>query len=152
MEFVMIHGARRVEIADVEVLNDTNLVLYCRVGDEVVGVPSLQVLPVLRSSTGATGGDSCFRTTSLWSSVSSSYELCGAGDRGEARACRGHGGEAATHEGVNAGRAHEVSGTVLRCPGSVRTEGRRKCRTMATGLILEGGYATTLGQPRVRCR
>jgi hypothetical protein len=45
MEFVMIHGARRVEIADVEVLNDTNLVLYCRVGDEVVGVPSLQVLP-----------------------------------------------------------------------------------------------------------
>ena len=41
----MIHGAKRVEIADVEVLNDTDFFLYCRVGDEVVAVPSLRVLP-----------------------------------------------------------------------------------------------------------
>ena len=41
----MNHGAKRVEIADVEVLNDNELVLYCRVGDEVVAVPSLRVLP-----------------------------------------------------------------------------------------------------------
>ena len=41
----MIHGAKRVEIADVVVLNDTDLVLYCRVGDEIVAVPSLRILP-----------------------------------------------------------------------------------------------------------
>jgi hypothetical protein len=41
----MLGGVQRVEIADVEVLNDTDLVVYCRVGDEVVAVPSLQMLP-----------------------------------------------------------------------------------------------------------
>ena len=41
----MLEGVQRVEIADVEVLNDTTLVLYCRVGDEVVAVPSVRLLP-----------------------------------------------------------------------------------------------------------
>ena len=41
----MLGGAQRVEIADVEVLNDTDLVLYCRVGAEVVAVPSSRLLP-----------------------------------------------------------------------------------------------------------
>lgn len=41
----MLEGVQRVEIADVEVLNDTALVLYCRVGDEVVAVPALRLLP-----------------------------------------------------------------------------------------------------------
>ena len=41
----MLEGVQRVEIADVEVLNDTDLVLYCRVSDEVVAVPSSQMLP-----------------------------------------------------------------------------------------------------------
>jgi len=41
----MLGGVQRVEIADVEVLNYTDLVLYCRVGDEVVAVPSSRLLP-----------------------------------------------------------------------------------------------------------
>ena len=41
----MLEAAERVEIADVVVLKDTDLVLYCRVGDEIVAVPSLRILP-----------------------------------------------------------------------------------------------------------
>lgn len=41
----MPEGAKRVEIADVEVLNNTDLVLFCHVGDDVVAVPSARVLP-----------------------------------------------------------------------------------------------------------
>jgi hypothetical protein len=41
----MLEATERVEIADVVVLKDTDLVLYCRVGDEIVAVPSLRILP-----------------------------------------------------------------------------------------------------------
>jgi hypothetical protein len=40
----MIEGAKRVEIADVEVLDGGNLVMRCRVGDRIVRVPSLGTL------------------------------------------------------------------------------------------------------------
>jgi hypothetical protein len=41
----MIDGSLRVEFDDVEVVRDTGLILMCRVGAKVVGVPSLRVLP-----------------------------------------------------------------------------------------------------------
>ena len=41
----MLEAAERMEIADAVVLKDTDLVLYCRVGDEIVAVPSLRILP-----------------------------------------------------------------------------------------------------------
>jgi hypothetical protein len=41
----MIEEARRVEIADVEALDGGGLVMHCRVGNRVVWVPSLGMLP-----------------------------------------------------------------------------------------------------------
>jgi hypothetical protein len=41
----MLEGTERVEIADVEVLHGGNLVWLCRVGDKVVCLPALGVLP-----------------------------------------------------------------------------------------------------------
>ena len=66
----MLEAAERVEIADVVVLNDTDLVLYCRVGEEIVRCRPCESSLVPRSSTRATGGGSSFRTTSLSSSAS----------------------------------------------------------------------------------
>ena len=42
---VMIDGSLRVEWDDVEVVRDTDLVLMCRVGETVVGVPPRRMLP-----------------------------------------------------------------------------------------------------------
>ena len=44
----MLEAAERVEIENVVVLKDTDLVLYCRVGEKIVAVPSLRILPGTR--------------------------------------------------------------------------------------------------------
>ena len=38
-------GSNRVEYADVEVIRDTSVILMCRVGTKVVGVPPRWMLP-----------------------------------------------------------------------------------------------------------
>jgi hypothetical protein len=44
-EIVMIDGTKRVEVDDVEVLDGGGLVMRCRVGDKIVFVPPLRLLP-----------------------------------------------------------------------------------------------------------
>jgi hypothetical protein len=39
------NGADRVEFPNVEVLDASGLVLRCRIGDKIVGVPPLRLLP-----------------------------------------------------------------------------------------------------------
>ena len=41
----MMDGSRRVEFDNVEIVRDTGLVLMCRVGVQIVGVPPLRMLP-----------------------------------------------------------------------------------------------------------
>jgi hypothetical protein len=41
----MIDGLKRVEFANVEVISKTGLVLLCRIGSRIVGVPPLLMLP-----------------------------------------------------------------------------------------------------------
>jgi hypothetical protein len=41
----MIDGAQRIEIDDVEVLDGGGLVMKCRVGDKILFVPPLRMLP-----------------------------------------------------------------------------------------------------------
>lgn len=41
----MLEGTKRVEIEDVEVLDGGGLVMHCRIGNRVVWVPSLGMLP-----------------------------------------------------------------------------------------------------------
>jgi hypothetical protein len=42
---IMIDGSTRVEFDDVEVVRHAALILMCRVGDKVVAVPPLRMLP-----------------------------------------------------------------------------------------------------------
>jgi hypothetical protein len=41
----MIDGSQRVEFEDVQVLGMSDLFMMCQVGDQIVKVPSLQILP-----------------------------------------------------------------------------------------------------------
>lgn len=41
----MTDGTERIEIENVEVLDPSGLLMRCRVGDKVVGVPPLRILP-----------------------------------------------------------------------------------------------------------
>ena len=41
----MMNGADRIEFTDVEVVDGGNLVLKCRIGDKIVHVPALRMLP-----------------------------------------------------------------------------------------------------------
>jgi hypothetical protein len=42
---MMVDTTKRVELSDVEVLNPSGLVLRCRVGHRIFGIPPLQMLP-----------------------------------------------------------------------------------------------------------
>jgi hypothetical protein len=66
----MIEEARRVEIADVEALDGGGLVMHCRVGNRVVWVPSLGMLPGTEIKRQGDRGGSYFLTTSPSTSVS----------------------------------------------------------------------------------
>jgi hypothetical protein len=41
----MIDGSQRVEFEDVQVLGMSDLLMMCQIGDQIVKVPSLQILP-----------------------------------------------------------------------------------------------------------
>jgi hypothetical protein len=66
----MIEGTKHVEFADVEVLDYGGPVMCCRVGDSVVWVPALRVLPGTEIKKQGDRGRSYFRPTSLSISVS----------------------------------------------------------------------------------
>lgn len=53
----MMSGMKRAEFADVEVLKADELIVLCRIGQKVVGVPTRRLLPgtTLTAEAGATG-------------------------------------------------------------------------------------------------
>ncbi|HKA27941.1 MAG TPA: hypothetical protein VKH82_01100 [Candidatus Binatia bacterium] len=51
----MMNGADRIEFTDVEVIDGGSLVLKCRIGDKIVHVPPLRMLPGTTISMHGTG-------------------------------------------------------------------------------------------------